>query len=286
MNIKRYLANKKRQIDRELDKLLPKLSKRDPLIRAMRYSVFSGGKRLRPILALEAARLVSDKSKEAMTVACAIEFVHTFSLIHDDLPCMDNDDYRRGKLTCHRVFDEDVALLAGDALLNQAYVCLTESLKRGEISEEIFAKLVLEFSKNIGKNGLIGGQMNDLLLNPVREKFSNGINLKNLEKIYLQKTAALFILAVRAGAIVSSSDRKYLASLSGFAKNFGLAFQIIDDCLDSGIGEINYLNLMRPRTARAKAKKYITQAKEYLKVFGRKAEHLKQLADFVAERKF
>ena len=280
MQIKRYLANKKKKIDKELDKLLPKSSKSSPLIQAMRYSVFSGGKRLRPILTLEAARLIDNKSKEAMTAACAIEFVHIFSLIHDDLPCMDNDDYRRDKLASHREFGEDVALLSGDALLNQAYACLTESLKRGDISREIFAKLVLEFSKTIGEEGLIGGQIKDLSLK------NKKITLAVLERIYLQKTAALFVLAVRVGAIVASANRKYLASLSGFAKNFGLGFQIIDDCLDSRIDEINYLNLMKPQTARAKAKNYIRQAKEYLKVFGKKAEHLKQLADFAVERKF
>lgn len=280
MQIKRYLANKKGKIDKELDKLLPKSSKSDFLVQAMRYSVFSGGKRLRPILTLEAARLVGNKTKEAMTAGCAIELIHTFSLIHDDLPCMDNDNYRRSKLTCHRVFGENVALLAGDALLNQAYVCLIGSCRKGNFSKDILATLVLEFSKTIGEEGLIGGQMKDLVLKNKR------LRLKEVEEIYLQKTAALFILAVRTGAIVASAKRKYLANLSEFAKNFGLAFQIIDDCLDSKAEGTNYLNLMNPRAAKTRAKDYIKRAKEYLKVFGRKADRLKQIADFVVERKF
>ena len=280
MNIRRYLAEKKKKIDKELDKLLPKSSKSDSLVQAMRYSVFSGGKRLRPILTLEAARLAGKKTKEAMTAGCAVEFIHTFSLIHDDLSYMDNDDYRRGKLTCHREFGENVALLAGDALLNQAYSCLAGLCKRGNISKEIFAKLVLEFCKNIGENGLIGGQMKDLLLKDRK------VNLEELEKIYLQKTAALFILAVRTGAIAASANGKCLVTLTNFAKNFGLAFQIIDDCLDVQSDTLSYLRLMNRQSAERKAEAYIEEAKNSLKSFGRKTDRLKQIADFVVERKF
>jgi len=279
MEIQQYLAKKKKKIDKELDKLLPKSSKSNPLIQAMRYSVFSGGKRLRPILTLEVARLLGDKKGKAMTVACAIEFIHTFSLIHDDLPCMDNDDYRRGKLTCHRVFGEDVALLAGDALLNQAYVCLVKGYQKGDFSKEILGKLVFEFSQAIGGKGLIGGQIRDLTCK------NKKVNLKILEKIYLQKTAALFILSVRIGAIVASARKEQLIALSNFAKNFGLAFQIIDDCLDYKKDSFNYLSLVKPQMAKIRAQKYITQAKECLGFLGKGTVRLKQIVKFALEEK-
>jgi len=259
MNVKIYLREAKEKIDRELDKLIPEVSKKDQLIKAMRYSVFPGGKRFRPILTLEAAKLFGIDRREVIIIACAIEFVHTFSLIHDDLPCMDNDDYRRGKLTCHRVFGEDIALLAGDALLNQAYTCLMAGYKRGDFSDKILAELVAEFSKTLGEKGLIGGQVNDLIFK------GKTISLKKIEEIYLQKTAGLFTLAARSAAIIAFAKKEEVMALSNFAKNFGLAFQIIDDCLDCN---------------------YVRQAKESLGIFGRKAEGLKKIADFIVERKF
>lgn len=280
MKIKKYLTEKRKEIDKALDKLLPESPGKNILRQAMRYSVFPGGKRLRPILTLEVMKLLGGKEKKAMAAACAVELIHIFSLVHDDLPCMDNDDYRRGKLTCHRVFGEDIALLVGDALLNEAYTSLREGYTRKNLSEDIFPRLIFEFNKTIGEKGLIGGQAKDLSLKDKK------VDFKTLEEIYLQKTAALFILAVRCGAILAGAGEKKIKSLSGFAKYFGLAFQILDDCSDyKGEGDfLNYLNLVNLQTAKRKIRKYIAQAKKYLKLSGCGTSPLAEIVDFTLER--
>jgi geranylgeranyl diphosphate synthase type II len=275
MEIKQHLTEKRMKIDKALDKLLPESPGKNILRQAMRYSVFPGGKRLRPILTLEVMKLLGGKEKKAMAAACAVELIHIFSLIHDDLPCMDNDDYRRGKLTCHRVFGEDIALLAGDALLNEAYTCL---IKGYTDKPDIFSRLIFEFNQTIGEKGLIGGQVKDLLLKDKK------VNLKTLEEIYLQKTAALFILAVRCGAILGGSGAQRLKFLSDFAKYFGLAFQILDDCSDYKRNSLNCLNLVSLETAQKKIRKYIAQARKHLKLSGCGTSPLAEIVSFVLEK--
>jgi len=201
-----------------LDRILPQEDRMPREIhRAMRYSVFAGGKRLRPVLAIMTHRWAGGKSERIFPVASAIELIHTYSLIHDDLPAMDDDDFRRNKPTCHRVFGEAVAILAGDALSALAFEILA---KYGN------ARVVREVAKAIGTDGLVGGQVLDILGEgkPVSEE--------DVKNIHIRKTAALFAASARVAAILARSDRKTLDAITRYATNIGLAFQITDDILD------------------------------------------------------
>jgi len=206
-------------IDKHLDK---NLSGSDILSKSIRYSTINGGKRIRPILCVAGFNTVGGKSKIILQIASAIELVHTFSLIHDDLPCMDNDDYRRGKLTNHKVFGEDIALLAGDALLNLAYDWIVNC----HIPNERKIAILKEIAACTGKQGLIGGQVMDL------HAGNRNITEKTIKTIYAQKTGALISAAVRIGAITAGSSTRELKLLTDYGKKLGLAFQIIDDILD------------------------------------------------------
>jgi len=201
-----------------LDRILPPEDRMPQEIhRAMRYSVFAGGKRLRPVLAIMTYRWAGGKSERIFPVASAIELIHTYSLIHDDLPAMDDDDFRRNKPTCHRVFGEAIAILAGDALSALAFEILA---KYGN------ARVVREVAEAIGTDGLVGGQVLDILGEgkPVSEE--------DVKNIHIRKTAALFAASARVGAILARSDRKTLDAITRYATNIGLAFQITDDVLD------------------------------------------------------
>jgi len=205
-------------IDDWLHRLLPSENDKPELVHsAMRYSVFAGGKRLRPFLVYKAFKWVGGDGNIIFPPACAIEFIHTYSLIHDDLPAMDNDDLRRGKPTCHRVFGEAVAILAGDALHALAFKLLAETGN---------AKIVYETANAIGSNGLVGGQVVDV------EMEGQNVDEENVYYIHSRKTAALFIASVRVGAILAGASEKQLNSLTNYAKNIGIAFQITDDILD------------------------------------------------------
>lgn len=265
--LKRYLQRQKGLIDRELDRLLPKRdTKPVHLHRAMRYSTFSGGKRIRPILAIEACKLCGGRIDEVMTVACAVELVHTFSLIHDDLPSMDNDDYRRGKPSCHIKFGEASAILAGDALLTLAFEALGRTRRSARVQEA-----VLELSENIGSRGMMGGQEADLKKDAAAKK-------RELDFITERKTAALFKTALRLGAIFGGAKRREGVALSRFGRFLGLAFQLMDDSFDND----GYMRIMSGKNTKAQAKKFIYRAKNELKIFGKKADRLKKLADFIA----
>jgi len=205
-------------IDQWLDKLLPKDDKPPQAIhRAMRYSVFAGGKRLRPIMAIEAFKWVGGKGAKIYPVACAIELIHTYSLIHDDLPAMDNDDFRRNKPTCHKVFGEANAILAGDALHALAFELLAKTDD---------AKIIGEVANAIGTEGLVGGQVVDIELEGC------DVSEDDVRFIHERKTAALFVASVQAGAMAGIASEKELKSITQFAKRLGLAFQITDDILD------------------------------------------------------
>lgn len=227
MNLKEELKEKLKIIDQALDQYLPaEKNLQHTIFESMRYSIFAGGKRLRPILMLKASEFVGGKMEDVLPFACAIEMIHTYSLIHDDLPAMDDDDYRRGKPTNHKVYGEGMAVLAGDGLLNYAFeLMLQEILKNGENLERKVAAMK-EIATASGIHGMIGGQVVDLLSE------NKQISKETLDFIHNNKTAALIIASIKAGAILGGANEEELRCLTEFAKNIGLGFQITDDILD------------------------------------------------------
>lgn len=217
--------NERRElVESELPKQLRQSGKPldETLTESMEYSLMAGGKRLRPILLMAAADAAGAKGEDFLASACAIEMIHTYSLIHDDLPAMDNDDYRRGKLTNHKIYGAGIATLAGDALLTLAFEVMT----REDVSPEIKLAVIQEMSAAAGPQGMVGGQAVDL------ESEGKRIPLEKLREMHLGKTGALFKAAIRSGAILAKADEKTLAALTDYALAFGLAFQITDDILD------------------------------------------------------
>jgi geranylgeranyl pyrophosphate synthase len=220
--LKRHVA----RVERGLDQFVPRADTRPARLHtAMRYSLEAGGKRLRPVLVLATAELFGVENDSALPAAVAIECVHTYSLIHDDLPCMDNDDLRRGRPTAHKQFDEATALLAGDALLTHAFALLAENYST---QPPLAAALVRELADAAGSHRLIGGQMEDLLA----EKKSNATP-DELEFIHLNKTAAMIEAALVMGGLIGGANEENLATLRRAGRHLGLAFQIIDDILDA-----------------------------------------------------
>ena len=262
----------------------------DKLAQAMQYSLMSGGKRLRPILLMAAADSINGSGEKFLTVASAIEMIHTYSLIQDDLPAMDNDDYRRGKLTNHKVFGEATAILAGDALLTLAFEVMT---RQENISPEILLKVVQEMSIAAGAAGMVGGQSIDL------ESEDKKISMSTLKKMHMAKTGALFKAAIRSGAILAGANSEQLDALTIYAEKFGLAFQITDDILDVigdeknlgkpvGSDEKNnkstYVTLTSIETAKNLAQKAVDDAVDALKNFGAEADFLRELVKFLLGR--
>ncbi len=227
MNFKKYLENKKNIIDKTLDEYLPPEEKAPSIIhKAMRYSVFGGGKRIRPIFTLATAELFGREAESVLRAACGIELIHTFSLIHDDLPSIDNDDFRRGKPSNHKVFGEAIALLAGDALLVSGFDLIIKNSEVKEIKKQSILKLIKETSFYIGTENMLGGQVEDITAK------NEDITKEDLVDLYMKKTAALICLSIRAGAILSGANQRQLKALTKYGENIGLAFQIIDDMLD------------------------------------------------------
>ncbi|MDO8602515.1 MAG: polyprenyl synthetase family protein [Candidatus Omnitrophota bacterium] len=281
MDIREYFEKRIKEINLALDKNLPK--SKDMLSMAMRYNVLGAGKRLRPILVIAAAQMLGGKKEKAMLPACAIELVHNFTLIHDDLPCMDNDDYRRGRLTLHKAYNEAVAVLAGDALLNLAFAVLVK--ESGGANPSIRIKLIEEVSNALGVYGLVGGQAKEISLR------GQELDLAVIEDIYMKKTAALISAAVRLGAIIGNANKKELSLLTSYGKHIGIAFQIMDDILEFMSGEakrkedeLNYVLFMGLEEAKEAAGKNIELAKESLRYFGRRGEILLGIADYIITR--
>jgi len=245
-------------IDSHLKRYLPKGD--DIIKKAMRYSVLSGGKRIRPLLALEASRICGGNVKDVVHVACAIEFIHTYSLIHDDLPAMDNDDLRRGKPTCHKVFGEANAILAGDALLTLAFNVIARHTR-----PKMGAVIIREIAQAIGDDGMVGGQALDL-------EFHKKKNRTILRKMNLLKTAKLFEVSAKAGALSAGASAAKTKALQKFGLYFGLSFQAVDDHLD------------RESDGRKEAFVLIEKAKKELLPFGKKADKMKALADLAVTR--
>ena len=258
---------------------------------AMEYSLMTGGKRLRPILLMAAADAVGVDGAQFVTTGCAIEMIHTYSLIHDDLPAMDNDDYRRGKLTNHKVYGAGMATLAGDALLTLAFEVM---LRQQGVTEATRLAVVREMSRAAGQNGMVGGQAIDL------ESEGKQIPLERLREMHMGKTGALFRAAVRSGAILAGATDDQLAALTKYADAFGLTFQITDDILDVvgdeatigkpvGSDERNhkstYVTLLSLEKAQALAKETVDDAIAALASFGPEADFLRDLVQMLIERK-
>ena len=261
--VTKYLKDKKNLIDRHLDKYLPRSSACPQVIhKAMRYSVFSLGKRLRPILTLAAAEAGKRNQKTVLPAACALELIHTFSLIHDDLPALDNDDFRRGRPSCHCVFGEDIAILSGDALLALGFELLGESQRIGQnfLTPGI---LIKEMAAAIGTNGMIGGQVIDL------ETQKKKISPAKLEYIREKKTAALITAALRIGGIIGQVPQRELIALTDFGMAMGVCFQIVDDLLDEEKADRKKVML--------KIKELTQKAERALKPLGKRGEILKAI---------
>lgn len=224
MEFKDELMERVKIVDEYMERFLPSNEYPEEIFKAMRYSVFAGGKRLRPVMVMEACRAFGGDYREAMSFACAIEMIHTYSLIHDDLPAMDNDDYRRGRLTSHKVFGENIAILAGDALLHHAFETMAQACV--EHKDIKYTRAMLAIAKGAGVRGMVAGQVVDVL--------SEGkeIDKNTLDFIHENKTAAMIIGALKAGAEIGGANEEDIIKLEKAGKLIGVAFQIQDDILD------------------------------------------------------
>ncbi len=290
--MKEYMQQKGRLINEELAAIYKEdTALNATLAKSMNYSLMAGGKRLRPILLMAAADAVGAQGEKFVHLAASIEMIHTYSLIHDDLPAMDNDDYRRGKLTNHKVFGDGVAVLAGDALLTMAFEVIAGA--KG-ISADKKLKIVWEMSHAAGPEGMVGGQVIDL------ESEGKHIDMATLKQMHAAKTGALFCAAIRSGAILGGAGEAQLDALTEYARQFGLAFQITDDILDvtgdeASIGKpvgsdeknhkSTYVTLGSLESARQLARQAVDAAKEALKDFGGEADFLRELVEYLISRK-
>lgn len=295
MEFKAVLKEKASYIEKLLKEYMPKEEGyQKTIMEAMNYSLSAGGKRLRPILTLEACKSVGGDYKDAIPFAMAIEMIHTYSLIHDDLPALDNDDLRRGKKTNHIVFGEDMAILAGDALLNYAFeVMLLGSMNKENPNKYLNA--MYEIASAAGINGMIGGQVVDV------QSENKKISKEKLDYIHNNKTAAIMIGCMRAGAIIGNANDNELENITKYSKNIGLAFQIVDDILDivgdeSKLGKkvgsdidnnkSTYPSLIGLEESKEEANRLIKEAKEALTQISNDTEFLSSLADYIVDREY
>lgn len=295
MEFKAVLKEKASYIEKLLKEYMPKEEGyQRTIMEAMNYSLSAGGKRLRPILTLEACKSVGGDYKDAISFAMAIEMIHTYSLIHDDLPALDNDELRRGRKTNHIVFGEDMAILAGDALLNYAFeVMLLGSMNKENPKKYLNA--MYEIASAAGINGMIGGQVVDV------QSENKKIPKEKLDYIHNNKTAAIMIGCMRAGAIIGNANDRELENITQYAKNIGLAFQIVDDILDivgdeSKLGKkvgsdidnnkSTYPSLIGLEESKEEANRLIKEAKEALTQISNDTEFLSDLADYIVDREY
>ena len=286
-----YLVERKAIVEKALDSSIS-IVYPEKIYEAMRYSLLAGGKRLRPILCLAACELSGGNIEMAMPTACALEMIHTMSLIHDDLPTMDNDDYRRGKLTNHKVYGEDIAILAGDGLLSYAFEFVATQTQN--VLPQKVLRVIARLAKACGAAGLVGGQVVDLASEGISQ-----ISEKTLNFIHTHKTGTLLEASVVCGAILAGASQTNLQRLSRYAQNIGLAFQIVDDILDitattEELGKTAGKDLAAQKAtypviwglekSRFQAQKLVDNAKAELEVFGEKVMPLIALADFIISR--
>jgi geranylgeranyl diphosphate synthase, type II len=292
-DIESYLKDRAKLIEAELNRAVvnddgPGLQ----LLEAMRYSLLAGGKRLRPILAMAACEAVGGDAADALGLACALEMIHTYSLIHDDLPCMDDDDLRRGRPTNHKVYGEAMATLAGDALLTDAFKVLARS-PNTRVAAPVVLNVVAELADAAGSAGMVIGQALDILSE------GKATDQATLEYLHARKTGALFLASVRGGGLLGGGDRSQLEALTEYGRALGLAFQVIDDLLDvvasteqlgkrthkdDAQGKATYPGLMGVEKSRAFAHELMRRAIAALDALDHRAEPLRQIASFVVER--
>ncbi len=292
MNLREYLAQRQQLVEAELDRLVPpETTHPETIHRAMRYSLFAGGKRIRPILCMEAAYTAGEDADGVAACACALELIHTYSLIHDDLPALDNDDYRRGKLTNHKVFGDAMAILAGDSLLTLAFQVLAQL----SVADDRKTRLIAELATASGTvGGMIGGQVADL------EGEGKPPSAALLESIHRAKTGALLRASLRMGAIYAGAADEQYAALSCYGEHIGLAFQIVDDILDveessAALGKtagkdaaqhkITFPAVYGLETSHRMAEEECARAHQVLAPFGDRAARLHELADLIVHRK-
>src|SRR5438874_3985134 len=292
MTLSDYLVCQQRKVDQALNRWVPSESTPPETIhRAMRYSLFAGGKRIRPILCMEAARTAADDVDGVAACACSLELIHTYSLIHDDLPALDNDDYRRGKLTNHKVFGDAMAILAGDSLLTLAFQVLAQLPVDGDRKSRLVAELATA-AGTVG--GMIGGQVADL------EGEGRPPDAQLLDSIHRAKTGALLRASVRMGAIYAGAGEQQLEAMSRYGEHVGLAFQIVDDILDveqssESLGKtagkdaqqqkITFPAVYGLDKSRRMAERERLSAHQALGIFGDRAGRLRELADLIVQRK-
>lgn len=293
MNLKSYLKERCTLVDEALERFLPRADELpSSLHKSMRYSIFAGGKRIRPILMLAACDAVGGNLSDAMPAACAMEMIHTYSLIHDDLPAMDDDDYRRGIPTNHKVFGEAVAILAGDALLTEAFILLSRASTG---SPAAIVQVINEISSCAGSRGMVGGQVVDM-----ESEGDPDIDLATVQYIHTHKTGALIKASVKSGALLGGADEKSLACLTRYGEAIGLAFQIADDILDiegtteeigkdagsdEARGKATYPAIMGLTEAKNRAQELMEIALASLSGFDHRADPLREIAAYVVNRK-
>lgn len=294
-DIERYLEERKSLVNRALDRYL-KDSEKQPhtLSRAMRYAVFPGGKRLRPVLLLAAGELFGGKRGRMLPFACALELIHTYSIIHDDLPALDNDDLRRGAPANHKVFGEGMALLAGDALLTEAFYLMSASQATQGVKPEMALEMTRELARAAGAGGMVGGQAVDL------EAEGREVDIDTVEYIHTRKTGALIHASVRVGARIGGANPKQLRRISRYGAFLGLVFQIADDILDAtgqdggaeGWGrqsdkerkKATYPSVIGLAASKARAQELLQRCLKELELFGKKADPLRGIARYIVER--
>lgn len=293
LNLKKYLSSKQRLIETELDRLIEKEAGTDTLEKAMRYSLLAGGKRIRPILCLAATHAVGGGEKETIPAACAIEMVHTYSLIHDDLPAMDNDHLRRGQPTCHIKFNEATAILAGDALLTLAFDTLaTAGQNSGHLADR-WLKVIQILALAAGHKGMIKGQIQDI------SNEGTQLDIKQLESMHTLKTGAMIETALTIGALIAGGTVEQQHHLTIYGQKIGLAFQVADDLLningnpqymgkavgtDKIRGKNTYPALLGLAESERLAKSLIEQALQALSFFNSKADPLRMIARYIIDR--
>jgi len=292
--LKTYITQKNQIIDASLEKMLRDSQSTETLVKAMQYSLMAGGKRIRPVLCLAACEAVGGAPQHALTAACALEMIHTYSLIHDDLPAMDDDELRRGKPTCHIAFDEATAILAGDALLTLAFEILSAvHLSDGHHAAQ-WLKVIHIISEAAGYQGMIQGQMLDIASEG--RKLSAG----ELETMHRLKTGALIETSLVCGALLGGADQQQKELLGAYGSKIGLAFQVADDILNvegnpqlmgKAIGtdqlreKTTYPSMLGIEAARDFSKKLVREALQALETFGKQADPLRAIATYIVERK-
>jgi len=298
MDIRTYLDEKKKIVDAALEKYCPKAMEFPPTLhQAIRYSVFAGGKRIRPILSMAAFDAVGGKGDGILPFACALEMIHTYSLIHDDLPAIDDDDFRRGRPTCHKAFGEAMAILAGDALLTEAFQLMTncsiQSTPAG--GEKLMLDLVNKVAQAAGISGMVGGQVVDI------ESEGQDVDLATLQYIHTHKTGAMILASVQIGARLGGAEGEILKPYTHYGERIGLAFQIADDILDvegkpellgksTGVDlskrKVTYPALLGIEESKRRARELIDLAIDALSPIGEQAEPLREIAQFIIARDY